>query len=68
MSRSAAILVPLVLCGVFHFAAEHPAIAPRAVLFAGVLNLLIPAAHMTYTKIDPISVLPIELFRLLRGG
>ena len=35
-------------------------------LILGVINLLIPAAHMTYVNIDPINPLPIELFRLLR--
>jgi hypothetical protein len=35
-------------------------------LALGVLNLVIPAAHLTYLKIDPISPLPIELLRWLR--
>lgn len=64
MSRSAAALVPLVLLGAFRFASEHPRQASRAALMVGIANLLIPAAHVSYTKLDPINNLLIELFRL----
>jgi hypothetical protein len=43
-------------------------LAPRVLLVAGLVNLAIPAAHVVYTRIDPISPLPIEMFRVLRGG
>ena len=63
-SRSAAILCPLVLLGGFAFAARHPRLAPRVALTVGLVNLLIPAAHVTLTKIDPIDNLLVELIRL----
>jgi hypothetical protein len=66
LSRSVAIALPLVLAGCFALARRHPAAAPRWLLAAGIANLLIPAAHLTYVHIDPISPLPLELFRLLR--
>lgn len=66
LSRSVAIVTPLVLFGCFELARRQPAAAPRILLILGVANLLIPAAHLTYVHIDPISPLPIELFRLLR--
>jgi hypothetical protein len=66
LSRSVAISLPLVLAGCFAFARREPASAPRVLFAAGVINLLIPAAHMTYVHIDPINPLPIELFRLFR--
>jgi hypothetical protein len=68
MSRSAAILVPLVLLGVCKFADAQPQLAPRIILAAGIANLLIPAAHISFTKFDPIHNLAIELFRLWRGN
>ena len=68
LSRSAAILTPVMLWGCFVLARRFPAQAPRVLLAAGLINLLLPAAHVVYTKIDLISPLPIELFRLLRGG
>jgi len=66
LSRSVAIAVPLVLAGCFALAHRHPQHAPRLVLALGIINLLIPAAHLTYVHIDPINPLPIELFRLFR--
>lgn len=66
LSRSVAIATPLVLAGSFALARRQPEQAPRWLLILGVVNLLIPAAHLTYVHIDPISPLPIELFRLLR--
>lgn len=66
LSRSIAILMPVVLLGCFEVARRYPAMAPRALLILGVANLLIPAAHVTYTHIDPISPLPIEIIRFLR--
>jgi hypothetical protein len=64
LSRSTAMLSPLMLLGVFQFAATRPDIAPRFVLRAGVANLLIPAAHITFTKFDRIDNLALELLRL----
>lgn len=66
ISRSAAILLPAVLLGGFILARRLPDRAPRILLVAGVANLLIPAAHVVLTRIDPIHPLPVELIRLLR--
>jgi hypothetical protein len=66
LSRSVAIAGPVVIVGCLTLARRWPDLAPRLLLGFGVLNLLLPAAHMTYLNIDPISPLPIELFRLLR--
>lgn len=67
MSRSIAILCPLLLLGCFDFLRSHPDQAPRTLLTVGLANLLVPAAHIVHTKFDLISPLPLELFRLLRG-
>ena len=66
LSRSTAIVLPAVLLGGFALARRWPEAAPRLLLCAGCANLLIPAAHVVRTHLDPISPLPIELFRLLR--
>lgn len=66
LSRSVAIAVPLVLFGCCELARRQPGGAPRIVLALGMINLLIPAAHMTYVYIDPINPLPLELVRFLR--
>ena len=66
LSRSIAIAAPLAMAGCFAVARRHPARAGRWLFWLGVANLLVPAAHVTYTHIDPINPLPVELFRLLR--
>ncbi len=66
LSRSIAIVVPVVLLGCFEYARRSPADAPRVLLALGIANLLIPAAHLVYNKIDPINPLPVELLRFLR--
>ena len=68
LSRTIAMVLPAALWGCFELARRAPTLAPRVLLVAGLVNLAIPAAHVVYTKIDPISPLPIELFRVLRGG
>ena len=68
MSRSAAILTPLVVLGGFTLAARRPDLAPRVALTTGIANVFIPAAHVTSNKLDPINNLAIELFRLLRSS
>lgn len=67
LSRSIAIIMPVVLLGCFDYARRSPLNAPRALLILGVANLLIPAAHVTFHHIDPINPLPIEIFRWLRA-
>ncbi len=64
VSRSIAMLLPVVLLGCFQFARQRPDLASRALLLAGLANLLIPAAHVVATEIDPIHPLPVELLRL----
>ncbi len=66
LSRSVAIATPLLLAGCFAVARRYPEHAPRLVFAFGFINLLIPAAHLTFIHIDPINPLPVELFRLLR--
>jgi hypothetical protein len=66
LSRSIAVLTPIMLLGCFRYAEQQPLRAPSTLLVAGFANLLIPAAHVTYIHIDSISVLPIEIMRLFR--
>ena len=66
ISRSAAILLPVIPLGLFLFAKRHPDLAARYTVNLGLINLLIPAAHISYTKFALISPLPLELWRLLR--
>ncbi|HTX64322.1 MAG TPA: hypothetical protein VMD31_00995 [Opitutaceae bacterium] len=66
ISRSAAVIVPATVWGCVAFARWRPAQAPRALLLVGIANLAIPAVHVTYTKLDVINPLPIEVIRLMR--
>jgi hypothetical protein len=66
LSRSIAVLTPIMLLGCFRYARQQPSRAPAALLAVGIANLLVPAAHVTYIHIDPISILPIEILRLFR--
>ena len=54
------------LLGLFDYARRSPDTAPRGALWLGGATLLIPALHVTYTKLDLINVLPIEIMRLFR--
>lgn len=67
ISRSAAIILPVLLLGAFALARRHPARAPLILLGTACANLVIPAAHVVLTKIDPINPLPVEIFRLIRA-
>lgn len=67
ISRSAAITLPLLLLGCFTLAKIFPLQTPRVLLLVGLASLVIPAAHLTYNKIDLISPLPLEVTRLLRS-
>ncbi|HUR56198.1 MAG TPA: hypothetical protein VM029_00710 [Opitutaceae bacterium] len=67
ISRSAALVLPAMLLGVVALVRlQPPTHATRSLAWIAGLNLVIPAAHVVYTKIDLISPLPIELARLLR--
>lgn len=68
LSRSIAILLPVVLLGCFACARHVPLSAPQVLLALGVANLLIPAAHVVYLHLDPINPLPIEMLRFLRSS
>jgi hypothetical protein len=68
LSRSIAVVEPVALLGVFLAAQRWPDRAPAGALALGGAGLLIPAAHVVGAKLDLISPLPLELFRLLRGG
>lgn len=66
LSRSIAIVSPLVLLGCFAYAERHPVSAAGVLLKLALFNLLVPAAHIVHNKIDLISPLPIELVRIVR--
>lgn len=71
LSRSAAILLPLVLLGCIRLAAADRVRGERRLAGVLALNLLLPAMHVVHVKTDLISPLPLELFRLwrqARGG
>ena len=68
LSRSIAIVLPVALLGGFALIRDHPAHAPRVLLFAGSIGLLLPAAHVIYHTIQPISPFPFELIRVLRSN
>lgn len=67
ISRSVAIVLPAVLLGGFMLARRDPERAPMILLCAGCANLVVPAAHVILTHLDPINPLPVEIFRLLRS-
>lgn len=65
LSRTIALVLPAALWGCLELARRSPTLAPRMLLAAGLANLVIPAAHVVYTTIDPINPFVIELLRLL---
>jgi hypothetical protein len=67
LSRSVAIVLPVAMLGAFDFLRRRPEHGPRVFALVGVLALLLPAAHVIYHTIQPISPLPVEVFRLLRS-
>jgi len=67
ISRSIAIILPVALLGCFEFHRRTPSLAPRVFLTVGIVSLLLPAAHVIYRTVQPISPLPLELVRLLRS-
>jgi len=66
ISRSAAVLTPLLLAGCFEWHRRRPADSAAHVWWLALLNLLLPAAHVVHNKIDLISPLPVEFLRLWR--
>jgi hypothetical protein len=66
LSRSAAIMFPLLFLGGITLATRLPARAPAILGVCALANLLIPAAHVVYRSIDHMDSLSMELYRLLR--
>jgi len=63
LSRSIAIITPVVLLGCFEYARRAPLAAPRALLAAGVINLFLPAADVWGPNIEPLCPLPTEILK-----
>lgn len=66
LSRSIAILAPVVFLGCWRIETLDTASAPRRMLWLGVANLLLPTAHVVHIKFDVVSPLPLEILRLFR--
>ena len=67
MSRSAAIIIPLVLLGSIQLYRDFPKTAPRIFSWLAIASLLMPAAHVVSRKIDPVENIFVEIARLLSG-
>lgn len=67
LSRSGVIVFPLLIWGLLALARRYPEHAPRLLGALAVAALLIPAANVVATKLDPIDSLPVELYRFLRS-
>ena len=63
LSRSIAIVVPVVFLGCFEYARRAPKSAPRVLLALGIANLFIPAAVVMDQTIEPICPLPSEILK-----
>lgn len=69
LSRAAPLLLPAMLAGCWKATSAWSLSTVQMTLGLIVtLNLALPAAHVTYTKVCWISPLPLELIRLLRHG
>lgn len=66
LSRSAAIVLPLLAAGVILANRHRPRWTTRGLALLLAANLALPALHVVYTKVDVISPLPLEVFRVLR--
>lgn len=66
LSRSIAILAPVMVLGCFGHARSHPLPSPRHLLTLGAINLLVPALHVVSNKLNRIDSLPVEIIRLFR--
>lgn len=67
ISRSIAIVVPVLFLGCFEFARRAPGSAPRLLLALGIANLLLPAAVIMDQDTETICPLPAEILRLYMG-
>jgi hypothetical protein len=66
LSRSIAIALPALVFGCVAAAERWPTRVTSLLGGTCLLNLFLPAGHVVYTQVHPISPLPIELARLLR--
>ena len=66
LSRSAAIVLPLLVAGLIVAPRYHPRWTTFGLALVLAANLALPALHVVYTKVDVISPLPLEIFRVLR--
>jgi len=67
-SRSAAIVVPIVILGLLSIQRHYPDIAPRAAIALGILGLMLPTAAIEHNKIDLYDNILVEIWRWYRGG
>lgn len=67
MSRSSAIVLPVILWGVIKLIEAPLDSARRWMIGMAVLSVLLPAMHVVALKLDPIENLGIELIRLWRS-
>jgi len=61
--RTASILLPVCVWGAMAIDLTSDR---KFLIWLVVASLLVPVAHVTFTKIAPINSLPVELWRLLR--
>lgn len=66
LSRSAAIVLPLLAAGLILAHRQQQRWTTRSLALLLVANLALPALHVVYTKVDVISPFPLELYRLFR--
>lgn len=66
ISRSAAIALPILVLGWITFPQIYSGLHSQTSSILVFGNLLVPACHVTYTKIAFINPLPLELFRSIR--
>lgn len=66
LSRSIAIVLPLLASGTVEVTRQRPNSAISWLVSLAALNLLLPAAHVVFNEVDVIHPLPVELLRLLR--
>ncbi|MBB5751523.1 hypothetical protein [Prosthecomicrobium pneumaticum] len=64
ISRSSAIVLPVVVLGMLGFPARFGPKAGRVLLWTGIAGILLPMAHIVGRKIDPVENIAIEIMRL----
>jgi hypothetical protein len=64
LSRSSAIILPLVVAGLTRIQRDHPEWVNRYCISAALIGLLLPMVHVVGRKIDPVENILIELARV----